>query len=242
MISTVIKPNIKILKNRKKINNVKKMNLKKTNFERMPSNKYMEVTLSADEIKQLLGGRISGKNILKRQRFNYPIYLYGFMNKAAEMCGSTRPNKIGKLHILYRQRKYRSLNEWIKCYNKLYPKAVKNTINSIYAVFEEVGFDKKNKRKDKRHIKNFVENLIFNQTYTGLKIQEVILIKIAQLTKENYRWSNAKEDSSGVDGHIGRIPVSIKPKSCKGKKKAGTKRIYYIVDEEKYTLSFTFSL
>lgn len=242
MINTKIKSDIKILKNQKEIGHIKKVNFKTTNFKRTPSNKCGEIILSADEIKHLLGGRISGKNILKKQKIKYPRYWYGFINKAADMCGATRSNKIGKLHVLYGQRKYRSLNEWIKYHKKRYPNAIKNTVNAIYAVLDEIGLDKKNKQKYKKYIRKFAENLIFNQTYAGLKIQEAILIKISQLTKENYRWTGAKEDSSGVDGFIGRIPVSIKPKSCQGKKKAGTKRIYYVIDEKKYTLSFTFSL
>ena len=53
------------------------------------------------------------------------------------------------------------------------------------------------------------------KTFSGLKFQEIILIKPAELKKETYRLSTQKEESIGVDGYIGGIPVNIKPISYK---------------------------
>ena len=39
--------------------NVKRLSLKKTNFERTPSNAFGVITIDTDELKRLLGGRIS---------------------------------------------------------------------------------------------------------------------------------------------------------------------------------------
>ena len=65
---------------------------------------------------------------------------------------------------------------------------------------------------------------------------------MAEIKDKKYVWSTAKEDASGVDGYIGNIPISIKPETSDMKKKAGTKRMDYKVNEKKLTLSFTFTL
>jgi len=65
---------------------------------------------------------------------------------------------------------------------------------------------------------------------------------MADILKKDFRWGTDKEDSSGIDGFIGDIPVSVKPDSCQEKKKAGVKRTYYSIDEKNKTLSFTISL
>jgi hypothetical protein len=225
---------------KEKVTSVRGVNLGKTNFERVPSNRWMEIKLGADEIKQLLGGRVSGKKILTKRYINYPLYLYGFINKAHSMSLATHPAKVGKVHTLFKQRKFRSLNEWKKWYNKKYPNAVKEATSLICKTIKEgIGTVKKSHKK---YIRCFVENLIFNQTYTGLNVQEAIFMKMAKITKKKYRPSTAKEDSAGIDGFIGEIPVSIKPITSPVKKKAGVKRVNYKIDEENYILSFTFSM
>jgi len=238
-----IKENLKSVRQKIKTADIKKINLGKSNFERLPTNKFVEITLSDNDIKQLLGGRISGKNVLKRAKIDYPKYLYGFINKANEMSGATRSSRVGKLHNLFKQRKFRNLGEWKKWYNKKYPNITNESVDIICSVLKQgLCISPKNIKKNRKYIKQFIENLIFNQTYTGLKIQEIILIKVSKIMKEKYRWSTAKEDSSGIDGYVGKIPVSIKPTSCNEKKRAGIKRVNYKINEKENTLSFTFSL
>ncbi len=230
-------------------NQIKKRKTKKYNFQRKPSNRYISITMKADEIKKILEKRITEKNLLKKENIKYPKYLYSIINTCNQLSGATNSRNIGKLHSRFQERKFRNLGEWKNNYNKNNPKAVNNAINTIYNTLEKVIItpenliiiDKKAKKYYKKYIRNFVENLIFNQTFTGLKIQEAILIKIAQLNKKQYRWSNKKEDSSGIDGFVNNIPYSIKPNSCKIKKKAGVKRIYYKINEKNKTLSFTMS-
>jgi hypothetical protein len=225
---------------KRKVTSTRGVNLKKTNFERVPSNRYLEIELTARDIKELLGGRVSGRAILEKKKINYPLYLYGFINQAHSVRRATHPSRVGKVHTLFKQRKFRSLNEWKKWYTKKYPKAIQEAIAVIHDTFKKgIGPIKKSHRK---YVKLFVENLIFEQTYTGLSLQEAIFTKMARITKKKYRPSTAKEDSRGIDGFIGEIPVSIKPTSSPVKKTAGVKRVYYKIDEEKHTLSFTFSI
>ncbi len=223
--------------------NVKRLSLKKTNFERKPTNAFGIVTIDTDELKELLGGRISGKNLLKMQlqKLNLPKYLYSFINKANDISKATSAKKIGHLHVYYDQKKFRSLNEWKNWYNKKHSNAIKEAVNTIYNVMKE-GIGGTPRRNLRKYIRIFVEDLVYNRTFTGLKIQEAILTKMAEMKNKNYKWSSGKEDLSGIDGYIGNIPVSIKPDSSEMKKRAGTKRMDYSINEKELTLSFTFSL
>lgn len=228
------------LSRKQRVTSTTGINLKETNFERVPSNRCMDIVLTAGEIKELLGGRISGTKILTIGNINYPKYLYGFINKANSLCSGTSSSRVGKVHTLFKQRKFRSLNEWKKWYTKKYPKAVKEAIALIHKTFK--GAQIPLIRKNRKYVKSFVENLIFEQTYRGLNIQEAILTKMSKITRKKYRPSTTKEDSAGIDGFIGEIPVSIKPETSNVKKRAGVKRVNYRIDRKKCTLSFTISI
>lgn len=84
---------------------------------------------------------------------------------------------------------------------------------------------------DKLMIRKWVEDLVLEKTFIGLRFQEAILKKVASIKKTNYRLSIPQEESQGIDGFIGNIPVSIKPVTYKIKPelKEGIKAkiIYY---------------
>lgn len=222
------------------VDSIRKVDLKKSNFERPPTNKFINISMDCKEIKEILGGRISGKKVLEKRTIDYPLYYYSYINATNGMSSATRSNRIGKLHSLFKQRKCRSLGEWKRYYNSKHPGAVEKAIDTLSITIGK-GMGINARRKYKKYIRLFVENLVFNQTYTGLKIQEVILTKISNVTKKSYRWSTSKEDSAGIDGFIGGIPVTIKPETSKQKKKPGVKRIDYRINADGDTLSFTFS-
>lgn len=70
---------------------------------------------------------------------------------------------------------------------------------------------------DESMVKKWVADLVLDKTFMGLRFQEVILKRIAKLKGSTYRLANPSEESKGIDGFIGEIPVSIKPESYKTK-------------------------
>jgi hypothetical protein len=64
---------------------------------------------------------------------------------------------------------------------------------------------------DQTMIEMWVKDLVLVKTFTGLKFQEAILKKGAALLEADYRWAVPEEEAKGIDGYIGKIPVSIKP-------------------------------
>ena len=84
---------------------------------------------------------------------------------------------------------------------------------------------------DNEIIREWVEDLVIVKTYAGLRFQEAIIKKLAELKGKNYRLAEPGEESKGIDGYIGDEPVSIKPESYDSKKMLpeiiNTRIIYY---------------
>lgn len=70
---------------------------------------------------------------------------------------------------------------------------------------------------DRPMVRKWVEDLVLEKTFIGLRFQEAILRKVAEIKKAHYRLSNPDEESQGVDGFVGSTPVSIKPITYKTK-------------------------
>ena len=71
---------------------------------------------------------------------------------------------------------------------------------------------------DERLLRSWIEELVLEKTFVGFKFQEAILKKVSTLTGKPYRSATVEEESKGIDGYIGELPVSIKPVSYKAKK------------------------
>ena len=70
---------------------------------------------------------------------------------------------------------------------------------------------------DKELVREWVKDLVLKKTFIGLRFQKSILIKIASLKGLSFRLATSDEESTGIDGYIGTIPVSIKPFTYKSK-------------------------
>ncbi len=60
-------------------------------------------------------------------------------------------------------------------------------------------------------IEKWVEDLVIAKTFIGLRLQEAILIAVAEKDGKAFRRADAEEEARGIDGYIGGEPVSIKP-------------------------------
>ncbi|MFW6009169.1 MAG: MjaI family restriction endonuclease [archaeon] len=219
----------------------------KVNTIQIPSCEYYEIILKEKEIKELLGKRISVKKLLQKTSMNLPKYIYPLIDKANYISGGSRAYNVGKLHVLIKKCKFNSLNQWKTWYNKKYPNAINIATHKISKTVEQFiinithkkRISTKEKRNIKKYSKRFIENLIFDKTFAGMKIQEVILKKLSIMMKVQSTWATASDDSKGIDGYLGSIPVSIKPITCNIKKKPGVKRINYTIKNNE--IMFTFS-
>ncbi len=92
-------------------------------------------------------------------------------------------------------------------------------------------------------VEKWVRDLVIVKTFIGFKVQQVILKKVADnLGLSPLRLATSEEESQGIDGWLGEIPVSIKPESYKTKSSLQegiqARIIYYTKTKSGITIDF----
>jgi len=146
---------------------------------------------------------------------DFPLYTTQLINLANQNAQGTRPRVVGQLSELIKECREKTYKGWKNWYLSKYPNAVENATERINAMMNHL--KEAIKSIDKSMIKKWVEDLVLEKTFIGLRFQEAILKKVASIKNVNYRLAKPKEESRGIDGFIGDIPVSIKPTTYKTK-------------------------
>ena len=147
---------------------------------------------------------------------SFPKYVTQIINLANQNAQGTRPRVVGQLSDLIQEFPGQTLNEWEQWYMQKYPDAIKNAKEKILAMVENL--KDAIQKIDENMVNKWVEDLVIVQTFIGLKFQEAILKKGAEIKGVDYRLSDNTDESKGIDGYIGGIPVSVKPDTYKSKK------------------------
>ncbi len=158
---------------------------------------------------------------------NFPKYTTQIMNLANQNSQGTRPRVVGQLSELINECPEKTYEGWKKWYLSKHPKAIDNAterVNEMVSNLKEAL-----KLVDKKMVREWVEDLVLEKTFVGLRFQEAILKKVAAIEKVKYKLANPKEESRGIDGFIGKMPVSIKPITYKIKKSLGEEIKYKII-------------
>jgi hypothetical protein len=146
---------------------------------------------------------------------NFPKYTTQIINLANQNSQGTRPKVVGQLSELIQQCPHKEYSKWKEWYLQQQPNAIADATHKVYAMVEEL--KKAINLIDENMVKKWVEDLVIDKTFIGLKFQEAILKRVAKIKNASYRLSNPKEESKGIDGFIGNIPISIKPTTYKTK-------------------------
>jgi len=159
----------------------------------------MKVKITIEEIRKYLDIEIP----------EFPKYVAPLINLANQYAQGTRPRVVGQMTELIQEFEGRTLLEWEKWYLKKKPVAIQNATEKILQKIKEL----KNaiNKIDKEIIEQWVRDLVIVKTFAGLRFQEAILKRGAELKKTTYRFAEPDEEAKGIDGYIGNIPVSIKP-------------------------------
>lgn len=165
----------------------------------------MKVKISVDEIRKYLD----------IESPEFPKYVAPLINLANRYAQGTRPKVVGQMSDLIQEFEGKTLPEWEKWYLEKKPDAIKNATEKILQKLRELrnSLDK----IDRVMVEEWVRDLVIVKTFAGLRFQEAILRKGAEILGTNHRLSNADEESKGIDGYIGDIPVSIKPRTYETK-------------------------
>lgn len=131
----------------------------------------------------------------------FPKYVAPLINLANQYAQGTRPRVVGQMSELIQEFEGKRLSEWEEWYLKKKPDAIKNATEKILQKLKELkdSLDK----IDGKMVEQWVRDLVVVKTFAGLRFQEAILKKCAEIKGTNYRLSTPEEESKGIDGYIG---------------------------------------
>lgn len=164
-----------------------------------------KVKISNSEVQEFLSGAA----------VSFPKYTTQIMNLANQNAQGTRPKIVGQMSDLIQEFDGKTLSEWKVWYVKKYPDAIDEATEKVYEMV--CYFKEAIELIDKPMVKEWIEELVVTKTFSGLRFQEAILKKLSVRINKPYRLAKPSEESQGIDGYIGKIPVSIKPNSYKSK-------------------------
>ena len=144
---------------------------------------------------------------------DFPKYTTQIINLANQNAQGTRPRVVGQLSELIQECPEKTYEGWKNWYLNKYPDAIENATEKINKMIDNL--KSAIELIDELMIKKWAEDLILEKTFIGLRFQEAILKKVASIKNTNYKFANPKEESQGIDGFVGNIPVSIKPTTYK---------------------------
>lgn len=169
------------------------------------------------------------KDILGSEIFEFPKYATQIINLANQNAQGTRPKVVGQMSDLIQEFSGKSIKEWEKWYLEKHPDAIDNATHKITEMVENLR--EVIQKIDEEMISRWVKDLVIIKTFIGLRFQEAVLKKVADIKSMSYRLANPDEESKGIDGYIGETPVSIKSSTYKSKQslleEIKVKIIYY---------------
>jgi len=172
----------------------------------------------------------------------FPKYTTQLINLANQNAQGTRPKVVGQMSDLIQEFGGKKYDDWVKWYQREMPHAVDDATEKIYEMVQKL--------KDaiilidKEMVNKWAKDLILTKTFVGLCFQESILKKVAERKNEKYRLATPAEESTGIDGFIGKKPISIKPTTYKTKDMYGEQIeadiIYYDKKKDGISIEFDF--
>ena len=179
----------------------------------------MKIKLTNEQIRQAL----------EIPSLSFPKYVSQLINIANQNAQGTRPRAVGQLTDLIQEFPGKTLDEWEQWYLQRYPNAINTAKEKIILMLE--GVRDAMRKIDEDMIYEWARDLVIVQTFIGLQFQEAILKKGSEIKGVGYKMSEKTDESQGIDGYLGDIPVSIKPDTYKLKKslreEISAKIIYY---------------
>ena len=173
-------------------------------------------------------------NYLNIDSIKFPTNVSPIINLANYYAKGTAPKIVGQMTDLIQEFTGTSIKEWGIWYLKRHPNAINDATKKIMSKLME--FKDAMAQIDEKVVEQWVKDLVIVKTFVGLKYQEAILKKLAEIKRKNFKMANPEEEAKGIDGFIDDIPVSIKPDTYKQKTSLpeviGLKIIFYSKDKD----------
>jgi len=131
----------------------------------------MKVKITIEEIREYLDIETP----------EFPKYVAPLINLANQYAQGTRPRVVGQMSDLIQEFGGEKLSEWEEWYLKEKPDAIKNATEKIFQKLQE--FKNCLDKIDQNMVEQWVRDLVIVKTFAGLKFQEAILKKGAELKR-----------------------------------------------------------
>ncbi|MCY4216870.1 MAG: MjaI family restriction endonuclease [Flavobacteriaceae bacterium] len=146
---------------------------------------------------------------------NFPKYTTQLMNLISNTAQATRSSVVGQMTDLIPEflqlKEDHSISAWKKWYTERYLNSIENATDKIFSILKN--YVAAIQQIDRAMIEKWVEDLVIYKSYTGIVIQGIALQMIAKKYNKSYRRATPEEESDGIDGYIGDVPVQIKPRN-----------------------------
>lgn len=156
--------------------------------------------------------RISNQEIQRLVAPNspeFPKYVTQLLNLVNNNAQGTRPSVVGQMTELLTKSKARTVAEWRSYYDKEKPNGIAAATDKIKRKLVEMQSAMASITDEM--VESWVEDLVYTKTFTGLRVQEVILCYLAeQMGNVEYKVATVEEESQGIDGWIKGRPIQVK--------------------------------
>lgn len=138
----------------------------------------------------------------------FPKYVTQLLNLVNSNAQGTRPRVVGQMTELLEESGARTEAEWRSYYDEHMPNGIAAATSRIKQKLTEMRWAM-NSITDEM-VEAWVCDLVYTKTFTGLRVQEVILAYLAEKVGASYRIATVEEEAKGIDGWINDHPVQVK--------------------------------
>lgn len=147
----------------------------------------------------------------------FPKYSTQLLNLANQNAGGTTPRVVGQLSNLFpefeKSANTKDLKSWEKWYLSKFPNAIDMATDKVFTAVQNL--QKSITQIDKPMVGEWVRDLVITKTFNGMRLQEAILVRAAEIKNLPFRSSTPAEEARGIDGFIGSVAYSVKPDTYK---------------------------
>ncbi len=155
------------------------------------------------------------RELLNVESPEFPKYVSQLINLAGQNSQATRPRVVGQMSELIQEFPGKTLPEWEKWYVEQHPEAISRATEKIVEMLQN--FRDALNQVDREMVEKWVKDLVIVKTFVGLRFQEAVLKKLANVLGVSYRLATPEEEARGIDGFLGEQAISIKPASYRSK-------------------------
>ena len=170
--------------------------------------------------------KITKKELMKIADYKpkqFPKYSASIINLLNRWARGTASEVVGQMSDLAQECPHKDYDKWREWYLTKHPEAIEKATKLIMTKLKEVA--KTFEKIDEDIVKIWVEDLVIDKSFWGLKIQEAIILRLEELTKKKCRLADKEEESKGIDGFVGELPIQIKPSSYKTASNVKTEKL-----------------